>query len=164
MRVFDTSHYCQNEVVDNYLLQVLPVNKAVWITFHVKKGFSVALNSSNLNYNRASTTTDLVDLPDGIYEMKLSYKPNSYTLVQYSHFRITTIVLKIRNERDKVYSNKCNLSKEEFKANLAKLDDIEGYVNAAKFKVEEKLEKRQGIELYQWATKLLEQYTNECQC
>jgi len=164
LRIFDTSHYCKNEDIENYLIEVLPVNKTVWLTFHVQKGFSLVLNSSNLGYNRASSIGELLFLPDGIYEIKQSFNPNTHTANFYYHLRTTEINLKISNERDKLYSNKCNLSNEDFNKNMSELDNIEGYVKAAKFKVEEKLEKNEGIELYKWAEKLLEKYTNECQC
>lgn len=164
IRVFDTSHYCNHENIENYLIEVLPVNKSVWLTFHVKKGFSLVLNSSNLRYNRPNSTSGLIDLPDGIYEFKQSYNPNTLTVGYYLHLRTTEIELKIKNERNKLIDNKCNLSKEEYKINRDKLNDIQEYVEAARFKVEEKLERKEGIELYQWAEKLLEQYTNECQC
>jgi hypothetical protein len=164
MRIFDTSKYCENEEIANYLIEVLPVNKSTWVTFFVSKGFSLALNSSNLQYSKATTAADLVDLPDGVYEIKQSFKPNIYTLQHYMHLRIATLVEKIKDQRDKLLGDKCSISREDFIKNRDALREIEEYAEAAKYRVEEKRDKKQGIELYQWAEKLLEQYTNECQC
>ena len=85
MRVYDTSHYCDDDALENYLIEVLPVNKSKWITFHIQRNFSLALNSSNLGYKKVSDIADLQDLPDGIYEIKQSYKPNIHTLQRYYH-------------------------------------------------------------------------------
>lgn len=164
MRIFDTSHYASTAVIENYLIEVLPVNKSVWLTFHVKKGFSLALNSSSLKYKKVTEESGLTALPDGIYEIKQSHKPNTLTLVHFYHLRVIETKLKIKKEWDKLVDNKCNLSREEYFINRDKLREIDEYVDAAKFKVEECGEKKQGKELYEWAVKLLEQYTNECQC
>jgi hypothetical protein len=164
LRLFDTSHYCQNETIENYLIEVLPVNKAVWVTFHVQRGFSLALNSSNLLYKKAFDSADLVELPDGVYEFKQSFKPNLYTVQHYLHLRTVSLERKIRSQREKLLSKECSLSKEDFQHNREALREIEEYAQAAKWKVEECHEKGAGIELYQWAEKLLEYYTNECQC
>jgi len=46
MTLFDTSKYCEDEAIENYLVEVLPVNKSTWVTFYVQKGFvlTVAYN------------------------------------------------------------------------------------------------------------------------
>lgn len=163
MRVFDTSQWCDDEI-ENYLIEVLPVNKSGWITFIVKKGFSLALNSSSLGYRKVTVESALRDLPDGIYEFKQSYKPNIHTLQHYYHLRVQETRKKIRAEWDKLLTNECKLSIEEFQKNRDKLRDIEEYLMAAKYKVEECLEKKEGKELYEWAVKQLELYSNECQC
>lgn len=164
MRVFDTSNYCNDDDIENYLIEVLPPNKSSWIPFLVQKGFSLALNSSNLQYKKVSDVSELRDLPDGIYEFKQSYKPNLHTLQHYYHLRITELKGKVKKEWDKLIDDKCNISREEYYTERDKLRNILEIVMAAKYKVEEKLEKKEGKELYEWATKLLEQYTNSCKC
>ena len=91
MRLFDTSYYYKDEVVENYLVEVLPVGKNTWITFNVKKGFSLTLNSSNLKYKKAIDEDCLIELPDGIYEIKQSVKPNVLTFVHFYHLRVTSL-------------------------------------------------------------------------
>lgn len=164
MRLFDTSHYCEQEKVENYLIEVLPVNKSVWITFFVKEGFSLALNSSNLRYNRVVDEEGLTPLPDGIYEIRQSFQPNSYTVAHYLHLRIADFNNKLLTEKANLQGDQCSLSREEYKKNRDKLRDIDEYIEAAKYMVEEQQDKAKGLELYQFAQKLLEQYSNECQC
>jgi len=164
MRVYDTSHYCDEESIENYLIEVLPVNKSNWITFHVQRNFSLALNSSNLGYKKVTDFAYLQDLPDGIYEIKQSYKPNIHTVQHYYHLRITELKNKLRSEWDTLLKDECKLSREEFYTNRDKLREIDEYLMAAKYEVEDCHDKVKGKELYSWASKLLEQYTNECQC
>lgn len=163
LRVFDTSHYC-DEVIENYLLEVLAPRKDTWTPFFVQKNFSLALNSSSLRYSKVSTVEELRELPDGIYEFKQSYKPNIHTLVHYYHLRTVVLQQKVKKQWDNLISDHCKISREEFHVHRDKLREIEEFILAAKFKVEECLDKKKGKELYDWAEKLLEQYTNECQC
>lgn len=164
MRAFDTSFYHKDETVENYLIEVLPVNKSIWVPFNVSPNFTLALNSSNLRYKRVTEENCLIDLPDGIYEFKQSIKPNIKTVNHFYHLRIVELKRKLCSEKDKLYDNKCNLDKYEFILNRDKLRDIEEYMYGAKWKVEECLDKSAGKEMYEYANKLLEQYTNECQC
>lgn len=164
LRVFDTSHYCNDDDITNYLIEVLPVNKEKWLTFHVKKEFSLSLNSSSLGYRRVSDVSGLRFLPDGIYEIKQSYKPNIDTLVHYYHLRVIELRHKLKTQWDKLIDDTCKLSREEFHRQRDKLREIDEYIMAAKYKVEECNEKKEGKEIYEWAIKQLENYTNECQC
>lgn len=164
MRVFDTSHYCSDEAVENYIIEVLPVNRSSWVSFYVAKGFSLALNSSNLQYKKVSDNADLIAIPDGIYELKQSIKPNLFTFVQYYHLRITDITNRLRAQRKKLMCNECKLDREEYRRNRDELRDIEEYIYAAKWSVEECADKAKGIEMYEFADKALLRYTNECNC
>jgi len=164
--VYDTSFYYQDENVQNYLLEVLPVNKEKWVTFNVTKGFHVVLNSSNLKYNKVSDYDGLIDLPDGIYEFRQSYTPNIETVAHYYHLRTTKLANKLTSEMVKLIGDKCSLSRQEFYRHRDRLRDIDEYIKAAKWMVEECGcdERERGKELYLFAQKQLEQYTNECQC
>lgn len=164
MRLYDTSFYHADERVDNYLIEVLPVNKNVWVTFPVRKGFSLVLNSSNLKYKVVAEKTQLIDLPDGIYEFKQSYKPNTFTLKHFYHLRIVQLLRDVNEQRSKLLGDKCRLKKSEFVENRDVLRDIEEYAMSAKWMVEEEADKVKGKELYEWAQKRLQRYGNECKC
>ena len=141
MRLFDTSFYYNDQVVENYLIEVLPVNKSIWRTFTVDKNFSLVLNSSSLGYKKVNKAEDLLDLPDGIYEIKQSIKPNIQTVNHFYHFRVQSLLNDLSKQKTKLLDNQCKLSKSEYFINRDKLRDIEEYVYAAKWKVEECLEK-----------------------
>lgn len=164
MRLFDTSHYCSDEAIENYIIEVLPVNKSTWISFNVAKGFSLALNSSNLRYKRVTEPSGLIALPDGIYEIKQSIKPNLFSVVHFYHLRTTESEGKLKAQMQKLIKNECKLSREEYYRNRDKLIDLYEFIKAAKWQVEECGDKVAGKELYEFTNKLLETYTNECQC
>lgn len=164
MRLYDTSHYYNNQLVENYLIEVLPVNKSTWLTFHVSKNFSLVLNASSLQYKKVSKAADLIDLPDGIYEIKQSIKPNILTFNHFYHLRTTELMNTLSKEKDKLFDNICKLSANEYHANREKLRDIEEYIQGAKWKIEECGDKSKGKEMYEFAKTLLNQYSNECRC
>lgn len=164
MRIFDTSTYCTGEAVENYLVEVLPPSRSTWVTFHVLKGFSVVLNSSNLGYKKAKDSGELLDLQDGIYELSLSHKPNIHTLTKFYHLRTVQLTRKVRKQWTKLIGEECKITRNEFYSNRDKLREIEEYIQAAKYQVEELGDKKKGKEIYDFAQKLIEQYSHECKC
>lgn len=164
LRLEDTSHYSKDEKIENLLVEVLPVNQTRWLTYHVGKTFSLILNSSSLQYAKASDHTGLADLPDGIYEIKQSYKPNLYTAVHFYHFRTVKIRRKLADLRYTLDTEECKLSDDDYRKNRDMLRDIEEYVDSSEYAIEEKNDKKKGKDLYQWAEKLIEKYANECKC
>lgn len=164
MRLYDTSFYYKDEVVENYMIEVLPVNKTNWVVFNVQKNFSLVLNSSNLRYKKVSDEANLIELPDGLYEIKQSYKPNIRTLHHFYHFRITDLSNKIQIQRNKLIGQHCDISRAEYVINRDKLRDIEEFAKAAKWMIEEDHEIKKGKELYEFAKEQLQKYSNECKC
>lgn len=164
MRLFDTSYYCPDETIENYLIEVLPVGKNTWVSFHVAKRFSLALNSANLRYKKASDEEHLIELPDGIYEIKQSIKPNLFTFSHFYHMRTTDLSNKLQIQRTKLLSNQCSISREEYFVERDKLRDIEEFITASKWMVEECNDKEKGKEIYEFSKKLLEQYASKCKC
>lgn len=164
MRAYDTSFYCDDQELNNYLVEILPVNKSEWIPFNVSKDFSLVFNSSNLHYKKVSNVFGLVELPDGIYELRQSFKPTNQTMVSFYHLRIVELSNKLRDEKDKLFKNKCDVCKREFNSAMDALINISEYIDAAKWAVEECHDKLRGKEMYDFARKLLEHYKNDCHC
>ncbi len=162
LRVFDTSFHTQE--VENFLLECLPPGKTTWITYRVSKDFSFTYNSSNLRIAKVDNVEELIDLPDGIYEFRLSYKPNYSNVVSYSHFRNLVQLKKLRKEICKLYSGQCNYTKSEFENRKKQLLEIKFLLDAAKYSVEECLDKKEGKELYEEGKRLLTKYSDSCGC
>lgn len=164
MRLFDTSHYCDGEEIENYLIEVLPVNKSTWVTFNVSKTFSLALNSSSLQYKKVNNQKDLADLPDGIYEIKQSYKPNIQTVVHYYHLRTVEVTLKYMELLCKHFEEECKKDKRSYSEEADKLNSIRDYITAAEYSANDKHDKKAGIKYYNKAVDLINEFENECAC
>jgi len=164
IRLYDTSFYYKDETVENYMIEVLPVNKTTWITFNVGKNFSLVLNSSNLRYDRVNDEAKLIALPDGLYEIKQSYKPNSRTLHHFYYFRTTALSNTLQDLRTKLIGKGCRISRGEYILNRDKLRDVEEYLKAAKWIIEEEHNVKEGVEMYEFTKELIDKYSNECQC
>lgn len=164
MRLFDTSFYHQDEVTDNYLIEVLPVNKKTWVTFNVKRNFELVLNSSNLRYQVATSTNSLLDLPDGVYEIKQSYKPNTKTVVHFYHLRTTALRLKYVELLCEHLSNECKKTTRVYEEEGLMLINIKEYIDAAIYAVSEQHDKDKGIKFYNQAVELMKNFENDCGC
>lgn len=164
MRLFDTSKYCEDDTIENYLVEILPVNKSVWVPFYVQKNFSLAANSSNLGYKKVPTTDMLVDIPDGIYEIKQSYKPNILTLVHFYHLRTTALTLKYVELLCSHFANECKKDEKTYIQEAQHLTKIKQYIDAAEYKVSEQHDKECGIRFYNQAVELIKQFENDCRC
>ncbi len=164
MRLVDTSNYFDGEEIDNYLIEVLPVNRSKWVTFNVAKDFSLVLNSSNLGYQKVDKSIGLADLPDGIYEIKQSYKPNSQTVGHYYHLRTSSLILKYIEVLGEHFSEQCAKDKRTYREEEDLLVSIRQYIEAAEYMVSEKLDKDSGIKFYNQAVDLIKKLEDDCGC
>lgn len=163
LKLEDTSNYCGEEI-RNYIIEVLPVNRDTWVTFHVQKEFDLILNSSNLGYKKASESADLVDLPDGIYEFKQSYKPNIHTMAKYYHMRTVAIDMKYGELLCAHFQEECKKDERVFNQETIHLAKIRQYIDGAQYAVAIKHDKEDGIKFYNQAVELIQQFENDCGC
>lgn len=164
MRIFDTSKFCDEDTTENYLIEILPVNKSSWVTFHVLQAFSLTLNSSALGYKKVNESSELADLPDGVYEIKQSYKPNIHTLAHYYHLRTTALTLKYVELLCKHFNEECKKDEKVYNAETLHLTKIKQYIDAAEYMVSDQHNKECGIIFYNQAVELIKQFEDGCGC
>ena len=160
--VVDTSEYCHDQELDNYLLEILPVNSSKWITVKVSKKFTTIFNSSSLGYKKVGDMKELIDLQDGIYEFKMSYKPNSTTVVQYYHLRTSALSLKYVDLLSRHLESKCDKDNKTYTEESRYLTRVKQYIDAAEYMVSEKHDKVSGINFYNMAAEMLKNIDNVC--
>lgn len=163
MRLFDTSYINPNFPLENYLVEIMPVNKKSWVTHFVKPGFSLILNSSNLRYNTVNSELDLIDLPDGIYEIKQSYKPNINTVQIYYYLRTSFLRYRYLEALCGHLADECKQDKRIYAMEAEKLSVIAQYIDAAEYVVE-KGDKKTGIKYYNYTIDLIKKFEHECGC
>lgn len=121
----------------------------------ISLGFSLNLTACDLEVQVTNCGTSYADLPDGIYILKYALSPHQYVYVEYNHLRITKALLKIRELLCDLDINACD-PPAAIKEKLAKIAEIREYLEAAKAKVEHCHEPAKGMELYNYAIKLLD--------
>lgn len=158
LRLADNSHYNATITVANGILEVTPPGYDCAVIYNVEQYFNVALNSVTLNLNGGET---LVSLPDGVYSIKYSIKPNNALFVEYDLLRNCKQTQQYINEICKLFKAKCDISHKEFECKRKDLIWIKELIDAAKYKVDECGERKKGLELYNEATALLNALNNK---
>ncbi len=157
LRIVDTSVYNTQIAVTCPLLQVTlpgfdrPVN---FDEKYIQPGFIVNLTACDLEVQLSQCGTTYADLPDGIYVIRYSVSPNEVVYVEYNHLRMTVAL-------NKYYNLLCDLDvaacdpPAKVKDKLNQLRLIKMYLDAAKAKVEFCHQPSKGMDIFNYAVKLL---------
>jgi hypothetical protein len=116
------------------------------------------LTACDLGIQNAGCGTSYNDLPDGIYIIKYSVSPNEYVYVEYNHLRETKALNKVESVYCDLDLGTCDPPM-QIKQKLEKIQFIQQYLKAAKAYVEYCRQPKKGMELYNYAVKLLDKLT-----
>lgn len=158
LRIMDTSIYNSEIAVKCPVLWVTVPGFSYSVQFTdaiLTPGFMLNLTACDLEIQTSSCGTTYVDLPDGIYAIKYSVSPNEHVYVEYNHLRITTALYKIQAILCDLDLGACD-PPEQIKQKLMELRMIQMFLSAAKAKVEFCHEAQEGMQLYNYAIKLLD--------
>lgn len=164
LTIRDSSHYNEDVNTENAILEVTPPGFKCAVFFELKPRFTITLNTSNLKILPAKTKDQLVCLPDGIYKIKYSVNPNAKLYVEYDLLRNTQQLQAFHTAVCDLFAKKCDMTLKLFEARRTKLIWIKELIDAAKWKVEECGDPDAGIELYNEATRLLDEFNNCSVC
>jgi len=159
----DTSYYNPDSKYENGVIEIITPGNTIPVAFKVRGEFLSIYNSANLRIVPAKRQIDLVSLPDGIYLITYSIKPNNITGVQYSIMRTTSLYGEYMEQVCRLFSNKCEIPKKEFADRQRKLSWIKVLIDTSKWMVEEKDKEEEGLSLYNEAKDLLKEIRN-CEC
>lgn len=123
-------------------------------------GFSIVVGCSGLDLCCQDCLPSVAQLPDGNYNIKLSVDPNLKTMVAFNYFRTCNLYNKYINAVCNTRSQKCDLRPLEYEKKLDSLRSIKELIDGAKWSAEECLSVHQGLEMYNEAISLLEQYNH----
>lgn len=121
-------------------------------------GFILNLTACDLELQSSNCGTFFNDLPDGIYAIKYAVSPVEYVYVEYNHLRITKALAKYQAILCDLDIAACD-PPTSVKEKLNKLRLIRMYLDAAKAQVEYCHHANKGMELYNYAVKLLDKMT-----
>lgn len=153
LRINDSSFY--NDVdIECGLLEIIPPGYTKSVNFNVAENFSIVLNSSNLKLAKVRVFRDLKDLPDGVYSIRYSIKPNSEAWVEYDYMRVNILL-------HDYYRLLCAAKLQPYPESreviekIKRLSEIRTYIDAAKVEVEECGNRDRGLQLYNYAKELI---------
>lgn len=166
LRIEDTSAYNSLMPYICPTLQILVPGYKNCVSFNdevtssplVAKNFIFNLTACNLGVQQANCGNDYDVIPDGIYVIKYSLSPNDKSYVEYNHLRVTAIKKKLKAALCELKLSSCE-PVPDIKNNFLYLMDISGYIDAAKAKAEYCLDAEQAMVLYNYAKKLLDNYS-----
>lgn len=157
-RIQDSSEYNSQIPVECGIVEITVPGFKYSKKFDVKQYFNFALNASLLDIAKVRNYRQLVDLPDGIYNIKYSIKPNQVLNVEYNYFRITKILERYAKVTCEFLDQRSKLTRKDFVEKQKDLFWIKLLIDSSKYKVEECDEIEKGIELYNEASDLLKKY------
>lgn len=160
LHLFDTSVYAENLGKTCLYLEIaLPGFKEIRLV-EPNPNFNLSLNAITLSL--ISETSDyLTPLPDGVYHIRYSVSPNDKVWVELDHLRTTCFDQQMFEQRCNIKLNACSPG-EDILEQLKELQEIDNYLKAAIAKVEYCEEIDRGVELFNYARKLLDRYINQC--
>lgn len=166
LRVADTSIYTSTSNPSCQLLEITIPGFAVPVQFGVsaiQPGFSLNLTACDLELQSTNCGTVYSDLPDGIYIIKYSVSPNDYVFVEYNHLRITNLLNTVQCIYCDLDLSTCD-PPVKVKEKLNQITLIKRYLEAAKAYVEFCHQPQKGMDLYRYASTLLNKLTCNTTC
>ena len=153
--IIDTSIYADKVDVECAYLDVLPPGFSHAVRLDAAPGFCTwKITACDLGLQKLSCGDIFAELPDGVYAIKYSVKPNEYVFVEYNHLRITAAMNKLNNVLCAITGGNCDPTP-KIKERLKEVRFIEMLLKAAKAKVEFCHTPKEGMDLYEYALKLL---------
>jgi hypothetical protein len=117
--------------------------------------FTRTFTACDLELQTQSCGTQYDCLPDGVYVIKYSVSPNDVVYVEYNHLRMVKALKKWNTKLCELELAPCDPPSEK-KSKLDELMKIKAYFEAAKNMVEFCHRADKGMELYNFANKLLD--------
>ena len=164
LRIEDTSIYDPLMPYICPTVQVLVPGYNNCITFdnttipQVIKGFIFNLSACDLEIQLVSCGIEFDSIPDGIYVIKYAISPHDKMYVEYNHLRVTALRAKLKQEWCNLKLSACEPIPETSNKFIS-LMEITGYIDAAQAKAEYCLDAKQAMVLYNYAKKLLDNYS-----
>lgn len=162
LTVRDTSYYEEDYEVTGGLLEIsYPGSNVIVEIDDVLSGFFQIINSNTLGITNAQTSSNLADLPDGIWTLRYSIDPNDELFVEYTFLRNTLQMVDYVNAYCKLDIRLCE--EKHYKEKLEKLKDIYNLIKAAEYYVD-CCRNSDAIKVYNKASQLLEEFHDDCHC
>jgi hypothetical protein len=152
--VKDTSQYTTKLEVDCSELLITMPGFTAPVLIKVDEKFDLCLNACVLALQKVDCGTKRTKLPDGVYVVRYSVSPNDKVYVEYNHLRITNLLTTYYQKLCDIDVKPCEPSSEREDL-LREMNYIKTLIDAAVAEVEYCSNPNKGMELYNYAEKLL---------
>jgi hypothetical protein len=154
----DTSTYAKNLKIDcpELLITVPGFNQPALIK--VTENFDLTINACALNVQTTNCNSSRVMIPDGLYIIRYQVSPHDKAYVEYNHLRVTNLMKQYYDKLCQLDITPC-VPTADRKRLLSDLNDIRMYIDAAVAKVEYAANPQAGLELFNFAKRLLSKIT-----
>lgn len=164
LRVIDTSVYDEDLPIDCPTLWITPPGFfQSYSDTSIVPGFTSNLTNCDLGIQVDNCGTLITNFVDGIYVIKYSIAPHDKVYVEYNHLRITKALNLINKILCCLDINGC----EPDAVTKAKIREVQFYytmIKGAKAKVEYCHQPTKGMEIYNYAYKMLLKLSCGCGC
>lgn len=158
LKIYDTSIWGE-PLIGSIFLSITCPGFSNSVTFQVKKGFDRLFNGSSLMIHPVSNVADLAPLPDGIYVIRLI---NEDDFSEFNHLRQTQLNNLWFKALCKLQLSSNDNRTKEIEKEITYLYKIKSYIDAAKAKVEFCNSPNEGLDLHNYAYKLLNDFNTHC--
>jgi hypothetical protein len=160
-RIFDTSIYASDLDVQCGTLQITAPGFNLPVSIEVLPHFNLVLNACTLGIQTIGCGENSSRMPDGIFMVRYSVSPHDKVYVEYQHLRVTQTLNKYYNELGQLEMAACEPDA-DVKEQLKELRLIKSFIDAAKSKVEYCHSPQEGMELFIYAQKRLQKFSDTC--
>lgn len=159
--VKDISEYNQDITISCNELFITPPGFGESFVFPVKTDFHNVYNSNDFAYTNSACDEDLIELQDGIYQIRYHICPTDKVFVEYYHLRQCQTLNNYHEALCAVKLEACESTNKQ-KEQLEELTEIKQYLDAAKAYVEVCNVPKKGIELQNYAISKLDALNITC--
>jgi len=153
-RITDNSSYDNSLKVSNLLLEVYSPSSDIPSVHKLSKGFSIVLNANLLQLN-GSKIAQAIELPDGIYPIRLSVAPNNKVFSEYYYFRNIKQQNKYFQALTSLLSNRNKYIPKEYEKKKKELLWIKELIDGAKYLCEDLIDTKASFEVYEEVDNML---------
>lgn len=163
-KIKDLSHYNSKITVENSVIHVKSPGFENAVGFKVKPYFDMAFNASLLGISTTKSKKNLIDLPDGLYNILYSIKPNDQIYVEYDYFRNMRLLYKYYQSLQELFDKRFKITKKEFEQRRKDIQWIKELIDVSKYNAEECGDSDKAMETYNEANSLLSEFSINCVC
>ena len=157
----DVSQYNPDLPVEDPILAITPPDFATTYAVGYIKNTFIPITSNAFQWTNTPDYIKLMDLPDGLWKIEQSIKPNGKMKKEFKYFRITSLKKQILDCASKLLDNACADT-------ISSNNDIKDYfiylqlLDSAKYMVEECCMHNEGKIIYNQVKKEFNQKCKDC--